>query len=154
MPLAVVFVALKHECVHLSSEVLIRQAAPILHLGKAQPRAWFAASSASWAKLQASPTHTHSGKEEDVQEIQVALPPDLLQLCLLLQLSLPQLDYLVCPREVVPRWSCEFWVPRHSNPQECHRPIVPPCGCQVDQDDCGPGCARQGSEPSTTCLQG
>ena len=50
----------------------------------------------SCAKPQASPTHTHSGSEEDVQEIQASLLPDLLQLSLLLQVSLPQLDPSVC----------------------------------------------------------
>lgn len=54
-----------------------------------------------WEKPLASPTHTHFGQEKDVQEIQVPLPPDLLQLPLLFQVSLPQLDPSICSRTVV-----------------------------------------------------
>lgn len=49
--------------------------------------------------------HTHSGKKEDVQEIQVPLSLDIVQLSILQQMHLPLLDHLVCPRTVVSRQS-------------------------------------------------
>lgn len=69
-----------------------------------------------WAKPRASPTHTHSGKEEDVQEIQVPLPSDLLQLSVFLQKYLSLLDNSVCPRTVVHMQSEELCVPTNSEP--------------------------------------
>lgn len=94
-----------------------------------------------WAMPQAS--HTHLGKEEDVQEVQVPLAPDLVQLSLLLQLSLPHLDHSVCP---VQHSQAELRAlgAQTQPPTVAHLLPVPQAGCQVDQEECGNRCACWG----------
>ena len=82
---------LEHDLVHLGMEVLVRQAASILHLWRQGQCAGSALPVCFCPKAQASPAHTHSGKEEDVQEVQ-GPPSLLLQLSLLLQVRLSPHD--------------------------------------------------------------
>lgn len=96
---------LEHERVHFGTEVGVRQAVPLLHLRRQGESAALPLPLCFWAKPQAYAPNTHSGKEEDVQEIQVPLLPHVLHLSLLLQLRLPQLDHSVCFGTAVPRLS-------------------------------------------------
>lgn len=144
--------ALKHEGVHFRMEVLVRQAVPVLPLGDREGGQGLSLPPSSTLVCKASglPCHTHLGKEEDVQEVQVPLAPDLLELSLLLQLSLPQLDHLVCP-EQCSQAELRALGAQTQPPTVAHLPPVPQSGCQVDQE-CGNGCASQGESSSARRL--